>query len=94
MAASPKAVESVLDPEATSPNSTRTTTSLSAVVVPRPERRRAHITELVPASLRRDMIALAAYYRSAERDFATGYELEDWLAAERDVDATLRSRYM
>ena len=57
------------------------------------ERRRAHITELVPASLRHDMIAMAAYHRSVERGFAPGHELEDWLAAEREVDETLRARY-
>jgi hypothetical protein len=57
------------------------------------EHRRAHITELVPASLRHDMIAVAAYHRSADRGFAPGHELEDWLAAESEVDATLRARY-
>lgn len=35
---------------------------------------------------RRDMIELAAYYRAAQRGFETGHELEDWLAAERDVE--------
>jgi Protein of unknown function (DUF2934) len=31
------------------------------------------------------MIAMAAYYRAAERNFAPGHELEDWLAAERRI---------
>jgi hypothetical protein len=30
-------------------------------------------------------IARAAYFRSERRGFAPGYELEDWLAAEREV---------
>jgi Protein of unknown function (DUF2934) len=34
---------------------------------------------------RRASIALAAYFRSERRGFAPGYELEDWLAAEREV---------
>lgn len=34
-------------------------------------------------------IAEAAYDRAAARGFVPGHELEDWLAAERDVDAHL-----
>lgn len=30
-----------------------------------------------------DMIAMAAYYLAEQRQFAPGYELQDWLAAER-----------
>jgi hypothetical protein len=32
---------------------------------------------------RREAIARAAYYRAEQRGFAPGYELEDWLEAER-----------
>lgn len=48
-----------------------------------------------PASLvslvvpRDRQIAEAAYFRAADRGFAPGHELEDWLAAEREVDARL-----
>jgi hypothetical protein len=40
---------------------------------------------------RRDMIARAAYYRAEQRGFAPGEDLalEDWLAAERDVECFL-----
>jgi hypothetical protein len=31
------------------------------------------------------MIAEAAYYRAERRGFAPGFELEDWLAAEREI---------
>jgi hypothetical protein len=31
------------------------------------------------------MIAERAYYRAEKRGFAPGYELEDWLAAEREI---------
>lgn len=34
---------------------------------------------------RRDAIARAAYYRAEQRGFAPGYEVEDWLEAEREV---------
>jgi Protein of unknown function (DUF2934) len=43
----------------------------------------------VTAFDRRSMIATAAYYRAERRQFASGHELEDWLAAEADVDALL-----
>lgn len=35
------------------------------------------------------MIAEAAYFRAEQRGFAPGRELEDWLAAEIEVDALL-----
>lgn len=33
-------------------------------------------------------IAIAAYLRAERRGFAPGHELDDWLAAEREIDAT------
>lgn len=41
---------------------------------------------------RDQMIALAAYYRAERRGFAPGGELEDWLAAESEIDAQLARR--
>jgi hypothetical protein len=38
---------------------------------------------------RRDLIAEAAYFRAEGRGFAGGHEVEDWLAAEAEVDARL-----
>jgi hypothetical protein len=38
---------------------------------------------------RGSLIARAAYFRAMERGFAPGNELEDWLAAEAEVDAGL-----
>jgi hypothetical protein len=35
------------------------------------------------------MIATAAYFRAQRRNFQTGHELEDWLAAESEIDAAL-----
>jgi hypothetical protein len=38
---------------------------------------------------RRTLIAEAAYFRAQRRDFEPGHELEDWLAAELEVDQLL-----
>ena len=40
---------------------------------------------------RRAMVAEAAYFRAAHRGFESGHELDDWLAAERDIDGVLGS---
>ena len=40
------------------------------------------------ASERRQMIAVAAYYRAQARNFEPGRQLEDWLEAEAKIDAT------
>jgi DUF2934 family protein len=44
------------------------------------------LTQAILLSPRQAQIATAAYYRAAQRDFAPGNELADWLAAEREVD--------
>jgi DUF2934 family protein len=38
---------------------------------------------------RQRMIEEAAYYRAQQRGFAPGNEMEDWVAAETEVDARL-----
>jgi hypothetical protein len=38
---------------------------------------------------RRNLIEKAAYSRAERRNFAPGHELEDWLAAETEVDERL-----
>lgn len=38
---------------------------------------------------RRAMIAKAAYYRAEQRGFEPGHELEDWCAAETEIDTLL-----
>jgi hypothetical protein len=35
------------------------------------------------------MVAEAAYYRAEHRAFAPGHELEDWCAAEAEINAIL-----
>lgn len=41
---------------------------------------------------RSSMIAEAAYYRAQGRQFEPGHDLEDWLAAEREIDGALIAR--
>jgi len=43
----------------------------------------------VSAEERRNRIAQAAYFRAERRNFAPGHELEDWVAAEDEVDREL-----
>ncbi len=43
----------------------------------------------VSAAERRAMIEQNAYLRAESRDFAPGHEVEDWLAAEAEVDRRL-----
>ena len=40
-----------------------------------------------PAATREQRIAERAYLRAEQRGFAPGGEVEDWLAAERELDA-------
>jgi len=35
----------------------------------------------------REMVAVNAYYRAEKRGFENGYELEDWLEAEREISS-------
>lgn len=41
------------------------------------------------ATARGEMIAEAAYYLAEQRGFEPGHELEDWISAEREIDARL-----
>ena len=50
----------------------------------------AHIRAHIDPERRRAMIAEAAYFFAERRGFEPGYELNDWLAAEDQIDAALR----
>jgi hypothetical protein len=43
----------------------------------------------VDAQARQAMIEEAAYYKSEARNFAAGFEAQDWAEAEREIDALL-----
>jgi Protein of unknown function (DUF2934) len=45
----------------------------------------------ISEDMRRGMIAQAAYLRAERRGFRVGDEVEDWLAAEAEVDALLKA---
>lgn len=51
-------------------------------------------TGLIPlndaTALRLQRIAEAAYRRAQQRNFAPGHDLEDWLEAEKEIDAQMR----
>ena len=44
---------------------------------------------MIDAGMRLEMISRAAYYLAERRGFDPGHELEDWLAAESEIDLTL-----
>ena len=49
--------------------------------------RHARMAQLMlERDVRHQMIAQAAYFRAERRGFEPGHELEDWLAAEIEVD--------
>lgn len=50
---------------------------------------RGEIAGMVSATERAIMIAQAAYLHAERRGFAAGHELDDWLAAEREVNHLL-----
>jgi hypothetical protein len=45
----------------------------------------------VAESVRRDMIAEGEYYRAERRGFAPGFEAEDWLESENELNARIQS---
>lgn len=57
--------------------------------VPQPSAVARRAATLAGPEVRRDIIAQAAYFRAERRGFEPGQELDDWLAAEAEVDAAL-----
>jgi hypothetical protein len=49
------------------------------------------LTRFVGPERRAALIAEAAFFRAEKRGFSPGHEVEDWLAAESEVDAKLMS---
>lgn len=64
----------------------RPTRRASAAKTNRPEDPQPPV---VTSESRRAMIAESAYLRAERRGFSPGFEVEDWLTAEREVDALL-----
>jgi hypothetical protein len=80
----------------TNTNSRGTNTTIDGAA-PSPRRRKrtaatkSDSTTTISAAERLRMIQTAAYYRAERRGFAPGHEAEDWLAAEREIDALIAS---
>lgn len=50
---------------------------------------RFSLPPITTAAERRRLIETEAYLRAERRNFAPGHELEDWVAAEMEIDARL-----
>jgi len=61
-----------------------------ATAQPKAKTIRRAVKRTSSARERYEMIAEAAYFRAAERDFAPGHEIDDWLAAEKEVAQLLK----
>ena len=48
--------------------------------------------DTIDADLRHRMISEAAYHRYTERGYSDGYDVDDWLQAEAEVDHLLLNR--
>lgn len=76
----------------TSKPAVKTAGGKSTATKTRPARPRVNKTGLVSPEERVRLIAEAAYFKAAQRGFASGGELEDWVEAEAEIDALLDSR--
>ncbi len=81
---SPSAHKAVAVEKAATPASAKTSSARKSATK---TARRTDVSE----NMRRSMIAQAAYLRAERRRFTGGDEIEDWLAAEAEVDALLRA---
>jgi Protein of unknown function (DUF2934) len=60
-----------------------------------PRKRKAVMAEPAPSAVAADltpMIATAAYYLAEYRQFAPGYEMQDWLAAEHMIRGSMTGK--
>ena len=61
----------------------------AALATVKPHGSATHRPALIDSDQRDDMIRKAAYFRAARRGFCPGQEVEDWLAAEKEIDHML-----
>jgi len=88
-------------PAKSTQSSARTTATTVTTATARPERTTSgtqagasagatlRAVPMTGADERARMIAEAAYYLSEQRGFAPGHEVEDWLAAEQQIDTRI-----
>ena len=60
--------------------------------LPLEEKSKAGVSPSVSAAERYAMIQEAAYYRAEKRNFAPGFDAEDWADAEREINEKLGKR--
>ena len=78
--------------ESKSPRPRRSAENLPPVATrARRGRTTADSATTITADERVRMVETAAYYRAERRGFVSGQEAEDWLAAEEEIDALIRS---
>jgi Protein of unknown function (DUF2934) len=58
----------------------------------KPNSSATHGAAVIDSHQRDDMIRKSAYFRAASRRFCPGQEVEDWLAAETEIDRMLANR--
>ena len=85
--------EKVTKPTAKAPTRAKAATprSTAAATKRAPKRPAPDVVVTIAPDERQRMIAEAAYYRAERRGFSGGSEIEDWLAAEAEVDGLLHS---
>jgi hypothetical protein len=59
---------------------------------PRTRAKSSKSSRETPQEQRQEMIATAAYFRAEQRGFTGGTELDDWLAAEAEINDRLSVR--
>ena len=79
------------DPAPTQPVQTAAKTAVRRASRSKPKTLVDPPTPAMSEQSRRAMIAEAAYYHAERRGFAPGGEQHDWLRAEAEVDALLKS---
>jgi Protein of unknown function (DUF2934) len=57
-----------------------------------PKKAAAANSQLAETENHAALVAVTAYYKAEARGFESGHEIEDWLAAEQEVDALLSGR--
>ncbi len=73
----------------TSSKATAKTTQIKGEPVKKVVAKKTTDTNVVLPEHRYHMIATAAYYLAESRGFVAGYEMHDWLAAEKEFDSKI-----
>lgn len=79
--------------KSTAPRKSASKKAVSQRAAPSAETSKPQVNPVsISAEERWRMVATAAYHKAEKRGFASGHEVEDWLAAENDIDAVLKPK--